>query len=133
MRIRILKCIALIISAGVLIYSIITTYSIVRAFEFLVLVLILGKLYQTIEGMHVLKIRDELNEEFRKAGSPCYYECEYLDWHYVEEYDLIPSEEAIVSCRLGTFKLFDDFFFFISIKFHVENNLKVCIILNRYL
>ena len=99
MRIRILKCIALIISAGVLIYSIITTYSIVRAFEFLVLVLILGKLYQTIEGMHVLKIRDELNEEFRKAGSPCYYECEYLDWHYVEEYDLIPSEEAIKFIR----------------------------------
>ena len=99
MRIRILKCIALIISAGVLIYSIITTYSIVRAFEFLVLVLILGKLYQTIEGMHVLKIRDELNEDFRKAGSPCYYECEDLDWHYVEEYDLIPSEEAIKFMR----------------------------------
>ena len=99
MRIRIVKCIALIISAGVLIYSIITTYSIVRAFEFLVLVLILGKLYQTIEGMHVLKIRDELNEEFRKAGSPCYYECEYLDWHYVEEYDLIPSDEAIKFMR----------------------------------
>lgn len=99
MKIRILKCIALIISAGVLIYSIITTYSVVRAFEFLVLVLILGKLYQTIEGMHVLKIRDKLNEEFRKAGSPCYYECEYLDWHYVEEYDLIPSEEAIKFMR----------------------------------
>ena len=39
--------------------------------------------------MNVLKIRDELNEEFREAGSPCYYECEYLEWHYVEEYDLI--------------------------------------------
>ena len=99
MRIRIVKCIALIISAGVLIYSIITTYSVVRAFEFLVLVLILGKLYQTIEGMHVLKIRDELNEEFREAGSPCYYECEFLEWHYVEKYDLIPSEEAIKFMR----------------------------------
>ena len=99
MKIRIVKCIALIISAGILIYAIITTYSVVRAFGFLVLVLILGKLYQTIEGMHVLKIRDELNEEFRKAGSPCYYECEYLDWHYVEEYDLIPSEEAIKFMR----------------------------------
>lgn len=49
--------------------------------------------------MHVLKIRDELNEEFKEAGSPCYYECEYLDWHYVEEYDLIPSEEAIKFMR----------------------------------
>lgn len=100
MRIRIVKCIALIISAGVLIYSIITTYSdVVSVVGVLLLVLILGKLYQTIEGMHVLKIRDELNEEFRKAGSPCYYECEYLDWHYVEEYDLIPSEEAIKFMR----------------------------------
>ena len=100
MRIRIVKCIALIISAGVLIYSIITTYGdVVSVVGVLLLVLILGKLYQTIEGMHVLKIRDELNEEFRKAGSPCYYECEYLDWHYVEEYDLIPSEEAIKFIR----------------------------------
>lgn len=100
MRIRILKCIALIISAGILIYSIITAYGdVVSAFGFLVLLLTAGKLYQTIEGMHVLKIRDELNEEFRKAGSPCYYECEYLDWHYVEEYDLIPSEEAIKFMR----------------------------------
>ena len=49
--------------------------------------------------MNVLKIRDELNEEFREAGSPCYYECEYLEWHYVEEYDLIPSEEAIKFIR----------------------------------
>lgn len=66
MRIRILKCIALIISAGVLIYSIITTYGdVVSVVGVLLLVLILGKLYQTIEGMHVLKIRDELNEEFR--------------------------------------------------------------------
>ncbi|MGO5275853.1 hypothetical protein ACTQ07_04740 [Holdemanella porci] len=100
MRIRIVKCIALIISAGVLIYSIITTYGdVVSVVGVLLLVLILGKLYQTIEGMHVLKIRDELNEEFRKAGSPCYYECEYLDWHYVEEYDLIPSEETIKFMR----------------------------------
>lgn len=104
MRIRIIKCIALIISAGILIYSIITTHSttyggVVSVVGVLLLVLILGKLYQTIEGMHVLKIRDELNEEFRKAGSPCYYECEYLEWHYVEEHDLIPSEEAIKFMR----------------------------------
>ena len=99
MRVRIIKCIALIISAGIVIYSIIATYSVVRVVGAFLLLLIAGKLYQTIEGMHVLKIRDELNEEFREAGSPCYYECEFLEWHYVEKYDLIPSEEAIKFMR----------------------------------
>lgn len=50
---------------------------------------------RTFDRKKVFTARDELNEAFRAAGSPAFYECSYTDWSGVEEYDLDPAEEAV--------------------------------------
>lgn len=86
MRIRIVKCIALIISAGVLIYSIITTYGdVVSVVGVLLLVLILGKLYQTIEGMSDRVILEPRNlYTWRIHSTQTTYNPKYIE-NYLEK------------------------------------------------
>ena len=56
---------------------------------------IIYSIKRALDRKKVFAARDELNESFKVAGAPAFYECPYSDWRGAEDYDEDPAEEAV--------------------------------------